>query len=182
MKPPVNMELKREFAVRLKELRLESGMNQQQFADAIGVSRVHINRLEAPEAEKMPSHPFITRVCQYVGVNEDWLYYGKGKKYTRDSEIEILANERTAELSASIVNQTTDYIHLKSSELLKKGNLTAKQFVIFFKLFSSVMEMTFKMMAEIKNALEKNNDPLKFVDSYSKEFRSCLTESMKEVS
>lgn len=180
MKPSVNMDVKREFAVRLREVRLELGMSQQELADALGASRIHINRLEAPEAEKMPSQPFVKRICNFAGINENWLYYGKGRKYKRDSEVEILANEKAATLSSTIINQTNDYIYLKSSEVLKKGEMTGKDFAIYFRLFSSVMEIVFNLMSELKVVLERKHDPCKLLDVYSEQFRNCLVENLVE--
>lgn len=61
---------------RLKKLRKELELTQQEFSDKIGVSRSNIGKYESGISE--PSSAVLSLICREFNVNEDWLRYGTG--------------------------------------------------------------------------------------------------------
>ena len=61
----------RTFAVRLKELRIEKGINQITLANAIGVNQSMIVRWEKDECE--PTATNIAKIADYFNVCADYL-------------------------------------------------------------------------------------------------------------
>lgn len=73
---------------RLKELRKELRLTQQQFSDKIGISRNNIAGYET--GKSIPGDAVISLICREFNVNGDWLRTGNGemfKKTTREQEI-----------------------------------------------------------------------------------------------
>ena len=62
---------------RLKQVRKDSGLTQQQFADSINVSRNYVALWEIGQRE--PSDRTISDICRVYGVNEIWLKTGVGE-------------------------------------------------------------------------------------------------------
>ncbi len=59
---------------RLKKLRKELDLTQQEFADRIGMKRNTIANYESKRNK--PSTAVISLICREFSVNEDWLRYG----------------------------------------------------------------------------------------------------------
>lgn len=57
---------------RLEKLRADVGMSQEQFADAVGVSRQTAYRWESGGADPKPEN--ISAICKVLGVTRDELY------------------------------------------------------------------------------------------------------------
>lgn len=62
---------------RLKQVRKDSGLTQQQFADSLNVSRNYVALWEIGQRE--PSDRTISDICRVYGVNEIWLKTGVGE-------------------------------------------------------------------------------------------------------
>lgn len=74
---------------RLKELRKELGITQQELADQIGVGRSNIGKYESGAGK--PSAAAISLICSKFNVSEEWLRDGVGEMFcplNRDDEIE----------------------------------------------------------------------------------------------
>lgn len=74
---------------RLKELRKELKITQQEFADKIGSKRNTVAKYET--GVNMPSTAVISLICTKFHVNEDWLRTGNGDMFiemTKDEQIE----------------------------------------------------------------------------------------------
>ena len=84
---------------RIKKLRKELDLTQQEFADKIGIPRDSIGGYEP--GRRNPSEAVISLICAKCNVNEEWLRTGQGEmfiKRTRDEQIasfigSIQANE-----------------------------------------------------------------------------------------
>ena len=79
---------------RIKWLRKDQNMTQQEFADRLGIKRGTLANYELGRNE--PIDAVVTLICEKFNVNEDWLRYGKGpmkKPVNRDEEIESFMNE-----------------------------------------------------------------------------------------
>lgn len=61
---------------KLQQLREASGFTQQQFADAIGISRSHYSQIET--GEKNPSYPdLVLRIKNMLNYHQDDLFDNK---------------------------------------------------------------------------------------------------------
>lgn len=80
---------------RLKQIRLENKMSQEEFGRKIGIeSRAHISALE--NGGRNITDRIVNDVCREFNVNENWLRTGNGEptiKLTRNQEIAKFAND-----------------------------------------------------------------------------------------
>lgn len=73
---------------RIKELRKELDLTQDEFSSKIGLSRNFIAQIET--GAKNPSDRTISDICREFNVNEEWLRSGNGPVFieqTRDEQI-----------------------------------------------------------------------------------------------
>lgn len=78
---------------RIKEIRKDHNLTQQEFADKLNIKRGTIANYELGRNE--PIDAVITLICREFGVNEEWLRYGTGRKQSkvsRNEEIRSLMN------------------------------------------------------------------------------------------
>lgn len=90
------------FGDRLKEIRREKNLTQQEFADRIGIKRGTVANYELGRNE--PLDAVISLICKEFGVSEDWLRYGDGEMFTpqdRDEEI--------AAMVAKVISGNNDF-------------------------------------------------------------------------
>jgi transcriptional regulator with XRE-family HTH domain len=88
-----------EINLRVKELRDALELNQEQFGNAIGLSKSGISSIESGSRNVTDKH--IKLLVMSFNVNEVWLRYGTGElfdKLSRDEELainigKIMANE-----------------------------------------------------------------------------------------
>lgn len=78
---------------RIRFLRKELHLTQQEFADRLKVSRNNIAGYES--GTRNPSEAVISLICSTFHVNEDWLRKGKGEMFVKPTRRELL--ERFAE-------------------------------------------------------------------------------------
>jgi len=64
---------------RLKNMRLDIGMTQEELAQEIGLSGNYVSEIE--QEKKSPSEPIYLAIELKFGVNGAWLKKGTGKKY-----------------------------------------------------------------------------------------------------
>lgn len=64
---------------RIKELRKDLGITQEEFANKIDLTRNYINLIES--GKKIPADRTIRDICRIFSVNENWLRTGEGKMY-----------------------------------------------------------------------------------------------------
>lgn len=73
---------------RIKKIRKELDLTQQEFADRLGIARGNIGAYEV--GKNAPSDSVISLICREFNVNEHWLRDGTGEmfiKQTRDEQI-----------------------------------------------------------------------------------------------
>lgn len=83
---------------RIKQLRKELHLTQQEFANKIGISRGNIGAYEV--GKNSPSDAVISLICKEFNVNEEWLRTGTGepfKKLTRNQIITDFAADLITE-------------------------------------------------------------------------------------
>lgn len=59
------------LADKLKELRIEKGLTQDQVAKAIGVSQAAVNRWESEK--RVPNYKYVFKLAQFFGCTTDFL-------------------------------------------------------------------------------------------------------------
>lgn len=62
---------------RIKRLRKESNMTQQELSDKLGLKRQTIAAYEMGKIK--PSDSTLLLICEKLGINEDWLRYNIGE-------------------------------------------------------------------------------------------------------
>lgn len=83
---------------RLKKLRKELDMTQQEFADRIGVKRNSLANYET--GRNTPIDAIVVSICREFNVNENWLRTGEGDMFiemSRDDEIANFVGQLMAE-------------------------------------------------------------------------------------
>lgn len=60
---------------RIMKLRAESGLNQERFAEAVGVSHTAVSNWE--HGRTMPNVYYLRRMCDVFHVSADSIVYGK---------------------------------------------------------------------------------------------------------
>lgn len=79
---------------RIKAIRKEKGLTQQQFADALGVSKNNIVNYET--GRRGPTAAVIQLICKEYSVNESWLQFGEGEMhapFSKEQEIADIASK-----------------------------------------------------------------------------------------
>lgn len=64
---------------RIKQLRLELGMSQEEFGNRLGVGRGAITNIELNKVEPKPL--FVSLICREFRVSETWLRTGGGEMF-----------------------------------------------------------------------------------------------------
>lgn len=87
---------------RIKQIRKESGLTQQKFADRIGAKQNTVAQYEI--GRNSPIDPVITAICKEFDIQEDWLRYGlEPMRAARSKEEEI------AELVGSALSGSSEF-------------------------------------------------------------------------
>ena len=71
---------------RIKELRCELGLSQEDFGKRLGVTRGVIANIELRRAAVKPL--LIEHICEVFGISEDWLVTGDGEMFAPMSKDE----------------------------------------------------------------------------------------------
>lgn len=74
---------------RLKKIRKELDMTQQEFADGIGIARGNISAYEV--GKNAPSDAVISLIYTKYNVNENWLRTGEGDMFVKLSYSDEIA-------------------------------------------------------------------------------------------
>lgn len=115
---------------RIKQIRTENGLTQQEFADRLRVSRSNIANYE--NGNRVPVDAMISLICEKFNINEDWLRYGKEpmkKESTRAEEITALV--------ASALNGSNDF---KKAVIQAICNRTDKELEALDKLLRDIYD------------------------------------------
>ena len=111
---------------RLKILRKELNMTQQEFADAVGIQRAAISSWEIKRT--VPTTPSMSMICRQFNVSREWLETGEGEMYVPTTD-----NERIAEYLGGLLRGSVDTdIQLRLISCLSK--LGPHEWEILYKL------------------------------------------------
>ena len=94
---------------RIKQLRKELGLTQQEFADKLGVKRNTVAMYEM--GKTTPSEAVIISICREFNVNEEWLREGIGETHiqlTKKDELIIWATTALSGESENFRNRFVD--------------------------------------------------------------------------
>ena len=86
---------------RLKKLRKELDMTQQEFADRIGISRGNIGAYEV--GKNAISNAVISLIFREFNVNEKWLRFGDGEMF-----IELSRSDEIAQFVGQLMTEEDD--------------------------------------------------------------------------
>lgn len=86
---------------RLKKIRKELDMTQQEFADGIGIARGNISAYEV--GKNAPSDAVISLICTKYNVNEKWLRTGEGEMF-----IELSRSDEIAQFVGQLMTEEDD--------------------------------------------------------------------------
>lgn len=86
---------------RLKKLRKELDMTQQEFADKLGTARNNIAGYET--GKRNPSNAVISLICREFNVNEKWLRFGDGEMF-----IELSRSDEIAQFVGQLMTEEDD--------------------------------------------------------------------------
>lgn len=75
---------------RIREVRNNLKLSQEEFAENLGLSRNFIWQIE--KGDRQPSDRTISDICRIYNVNEDWLRNGSGNMYLARNRSQILTD------------------------------------------------------------------------------------------
>lgn len=103
---------------RIKKVRKELDLTQQDFANKIGISRGNIAAYEVGKNE--PSDAVISLICREFNVNENWLRTGEGDMF-------LPTNRHTAiaKLTKQLLNEEDDSFKNRFVEMM--ANLSVEE-------------------------------------------------------
>lgn len=114
---------------RIKMIRKNAGLTQQQFAAQIGVSRNTIATYET--SLRTPIDAIILSICREFGINESWLRTGNGKMYT-----ELNPDLKLSKWFGELLREDSD--SFKKKFVLSLSDLSAEDWKVLQKLISTV--------------------------------------------
>ena len=97
---------------RIKKVRRELDLTQQEFADRLGVKRGAIANYEVGRNEPVDS--IIALICREFHVNEEWLRYGTGDMFSSEPEDELHALTKKYGLTAADRTLIEKFLTLKA--------------------------------------------------------------------
>lgn len=116
---------------RITQLRKEIKFNQDDFADALGLTKNFISLIETGKRE--PSDRTIRDICREFNVNEEWLRTGEGEMFiptTREDDI--------ARLTVELLKDESDSFRNRLVSALAK--LSVDEWEVLEKIFREVNE------------------------------------------
>lgn len=165
---------------RLKELRKNLKLTQQEFSNRIGIKRNNIACYET--GKNTPSDAAISLICREFNVNENWLRTGEGEMFlssNRTSEIRKLTNQLLSEESDSFKNRFINML----------ANLTVEEWAFLEKMALKLVEpsiisdnngqMTYNFNNN-KNA-DKNESINKPVEELEVEYKKSRLHSVRNI-
>lgn len=87
---------------RIKQLRKELHLTQQEFANKIGISRGNIGAYEV--GKNAPSDAVISLICREFNVNESWLRTGEGEMF-----ISLTRNQLIADFAGDLIKEDDSF-------------------------------------------------------------------------
>ena len=100
---------------RIKQIRKDVKLSQEEFATKINLAGNSISRIE--NGSRNPSERTLSDICQRFNVNKDWLLTGNGEMYDENNTLGILALLQTEfDLDTMDIEIIKGYIHMAPIE------------------------------------------------------------------
>ena len=77
-----------EIGKRVRKIRLQKGISQEQFGELIGMKKAAVSKIE--NGDNSLSRSNLISIWKQFNINEEWLLYGKGEMFiptSRENEI-----------------------------------------------------------------------------------------------
>lgn len=109
---------------RIRKIRKSLGMTQEEFSNALGLSRNFISQIES--GTKNPSNRTKNDICRLFSVSEKWLETGNGDMYIIPIEEEALIISELIEKDSPVYDLVKSIIKIykdldvKSQEVLER--------------------------------------------------------------
>lgn len=97
---------------RIRKIRRDLDLTQQEFADRIGIKRGAIANYEI--GRNAPTDSVVSLICREFGVSEEWLRNGTGEMFAPDASGELEALVKRYDLSNADQVLIEKYINLKA--------------------------------------------------------------------
>lgn len=121
---------------RIKEIREENHLTQEEFGKIIGSARNTIANYE--NGKRTPSNTTILSICREFKVNKEWLLYGTEPKSISSSSPHSYLP--TNLMLASELNSTTPFFSLISNIISTYQKLTPENQSVIDKFIDSVLQ------------------------------------------
>lgn len=118
---------------RIKQVRADRGLTQEQFANMIGLTRNYVARIEIGDRE--PSDRTIADICRVFGVSEVWLRTGVGEPFPPTSRKE----EMTA-LFAELLNDRPEAFRTKLIATLLRFDPNGPEWGLLERIYRGIQE------------------------------------------
>ena len=96
---------------RLKKLRKELDMTQQEFAEGIGIKRNTMATYES--GRNQPIDAVISLICTKYNVNENWLRTGEGEMF-----VEMSYDDEIAQFGGQVMGEEDDSFKIRLISVL----------------------------------------------------------------
>lgn len=97
---------------RIKKIRRDLGLTQQELANRIGIKRGAIANYEI--GRNTPTDSVVSLICREFGISEEWLRYGTGEMFAPDVDDELEALVKRYDLSNADKVLIERYMSLKA--------------------------------------------------------------------
>lgn len=185
---------------RIKKIRVDANLNQEQFAEKISVSRSFISRVE--NGKETPSDTLVKLISSFFGRNYEWVKDGVGKEYRPFKEDSIKQQRiMKSDLMPMLAEQNTDpFIKLDYAKIIQdiasflfdNGALTDSERYFSYSLYSFVGALSgfFKRRAahidtggfgEYDEEQDKQFIVGKFSDTIDEMIRCLYEENLNEI-
>lgn len=113
---------------RIKELRKELGLNQEEFGERLGVSRSVIANIEYDRLKRPDQKESLYKlICKEFNVNEEWLRTGEGEMF-----VALNRTQQIAQLTADLFKGEKD--SFKERLLLALAKLDESEWKVLEKI------------------------------------------------
>lgn len=86
---------------RIKELRKELGLNQEEFGERLGVSRSVIANIEYDRLKRPDQKESLYKlICKEFNVNEEWLRTGNGEMF-----VPLTRNQLITDFTSNLIKE-----------------------------------------------------------------------------
>ena len=99
---------------RLKELRLDLNLNQQEFGDKINISRSHVASLES--GSRNLTERTLSDISREFNANKEWLKTGQGKMFIQKHSTIITNLSEEYDLDSIDIDIIKGYLELDSEQ------------------------------------------------------------------